>query len=58
MIVLDTHVWIWWIRGSHPSFRASWLEAIAVTKEVGVAAISCFETSWLVNKKRVEIAAP
>lgn len=58
MIVLDTHVWIWWLHGNHPSFKASWQDAIADADEIGVAAISCFEVAWLFRKKRVEVTYP
>ena len=55
MIVLDTHIWIWWLHGDHPSLKPTFRRAIAEANDICVAAVSCFEVAWLVTRKRVEI---
>ena len=42
MIVLDTHVWVWWVHGD-PRLTANEADAI------GVSAISCWEVGKLVE---------
>lgn len=54
MIVLDTHVWIWWIADfGKLSKRAR--RAIADADRIGVAAISCWELCMLVEKGRISL---
>ena len=55
MIVLDTHIWIWWLSPEGRPLKQSWRDAITNVDEVGVSAISCFEVAWLVQHGRVEI---
>lgn len=54
MIVLDTHVWIWWADESSklsPRARA----AINQAESLGVCAISCWEVAMLVAKGRMKL---
>ena len=56
MILLDTHIWIWWVDGSaqlSPAQRGH-LEANEVTG-LGVSVISCWEVAKLVQLKRLEV---
>jgi PIN domain nuclease of toxin-antitoxin system len=39
MIILDTHIWLWWLNQS-PKLKTTWLEHIEQAKQVGVSAIS------------------
>ena len=55
MIVLDTHIWLWWINGNSDKLRPSWTEAIHRSQHVGVAAISMFEVCWLSAHHRIEL---
>jgi PIN domain nuclease of toxin-antitoxin system len=55
MIVLDTHVWIWWLALDDKLLKQRWRDAIANADAVGVSAISCFEMAWLVQHDRVKI---
>ena len=55
MIVLDTHIWIWWLSLDGKPLKQSWRDAITTADAVGVSAISCFEVAWLVHHGRVEI---
>ena len=56
MIVLDTHVWIWWVHGDKRLTKTQ-ADAIKVNEAdlVGVIAISCWEIAKLVERKRLEL---
>lgn len=58
MILLDTHVWLWWINRDENSLKASWINAIEQNDNVGVSAISCFEVAWLAGHGRISIDIP
>jgi len=54
LILLDTHVWVWWVQGAprlDPKVIA-YLDAMP-PKCVGVSAISCWEVAMLVRHKRL-----
>jgi len=56
MILLDTHIWIWWVNGSN---RLTTLQKKTITdnesKEIGVSIISCWEAAKLVENDRLEL---
>ena len=56
MIVLDTHVWVWWVQGD-PRLRKSDIERIegAEATGLGVSAISCWEVAKLVEHGRLTL---
>ncbi|EIC22700.1 Ribonuclease VapC22 [Thiorhodovibrio winogradskyi] len=58
MIVLDTHIWLWWITRDDRQLKQRWREKITAADQLGVAAISCFEVAWLVQHGRVELSEP
>ncbi len=52
MIVLDTHVWLWW--NSEPDkLSPTAAAAIEGTEEIGVCPISCWELSMKVARGRL-----
>lgn len=52
MILLDTHVWLWYASDSDKlSKKVS--KAIERADRLGVSAISCWEVAMLVSKKRL-----
>jgi PIN domain nuclease of toxin-antitoxin system len=52
LIVLDTHVWVWW--NSDPAKLSATARAVIEdAEELGVSAISCWEVSMLVAKGRL-----
>jgi PIN domain nuclease of toxin-antitoxin system len=54
VIVLDTHAWLWWAAAPRKlSSRAR--AAVDAADEIGVCAISCWELSMLVRKRRLEL---
>lgn len=59
MIVLDTHVWVWWVHGDAqitPSQAGVIKEAESDT--IGVSAISCWEVAKLVERSRLVLPRP
>ena len=59
MIVLDTHIWVWWVHGDE-KLTASQLEIIEANEdgEIGISAISLWEIAKLVENKRLELPVP
>ena len=59
MIVLDTHIWVWWVHEDERLTQAQ-REAITAneTDTVGVSAISCWEIAKLVESDRLELPSP
>jgi PIN domain nuclease of toxin-antitoxin system len=59
MIVLDTHIWVWWVHEDERLTQAQ-REAITAneTDTVGVSAISCWEIARLVEYGRLELPSP
>lgn len=59
MIVLDTHIWVWWVDGGAqlpPDYSA--LLRAETANGFGVAAISCWEVAKLVELGRLQLAIP
>jgi PIN domain nuclease of toxin-antitoxin system len=59
MIVLDTHVWVWWVNGS-PELSQGKRQILASAQAdgLGICAISCWEVAKLVEKGRLVLALP
>jgi PIN domain nuclease of toxin-antitoxin system len=55
MIVLDTHIWLWWINRDRDRLTSTWVSRIESDELVGVSAISCFEVAWLSHHGRIEL---
>ena len=57
MIVLDTHVWVWWVSGakalSEPAVRA--IESAVADRLVRVSSISAWEVAMLAQRGRLEL---
>jgi len=58
MIVLDTHVWLWWINEDQARLKPAWAARIDSAEPVGVSAMSCFEVAWLTHHGRIELTHP
>jgi PIN domain nuclease of toxin-antitoxin system len=56
MILLDTHVWIWWV---HDEERLSQEQLQAIrdheSEGLGISAISCWEIAKLVEKRKLSL---
>ncbi len=59
MIILDTHIWVWWVHGDEriTSTQAEIIKANE-TKTIGVNAISVWEIAKLVEHNRLELPCP
>ena len=59
MIVVDTHIWVWWVHGdaSLPASARALLDASEQTG-IGVSAISCWEVAKLVEQNRLTLPCP
>ena len=55
MIVLDTHIWHWWVNQIPGKLSASTVALIEEADAVGLSAISCFEMAWLVRHGRIDL---
>ncbi len=55
MIVLDTHIWFWWVNLEHHRLPAAILAEIEGNAEIGVSPVSCFELALAYSKGRVEL---
>ena len=51
MIVLDTHIWIWWVHGDERlSGRQAEVIAAQESDSIGISAISCWEAAKLAER--------
>ncbi len=56
MIVIDTHIWIWWVHG-HPDLK-DWMRERLLEQEsdqIGVSVISCWEIARLVADSKLDL---
>lgn len=58
MIVLDSHVWYWWITLDPERLPAHLLSVIEHAPHVGVSAVSCFELALAHHRGRLELPLP
>lgn len=59
-VLLDTHIWVWWLTPDSPLARAERdaLDAKAVRRELFLPAISLWEVQVLHAKRRFELPLP
>lgn len=59
-VLLDTHIWVWWLTPDSPLSRAerNALDAKAVRRELFLPAISLWEVQVLHAKRRFELPLP
>ena len=57
MIVLDTHVWVWWVN-EDDRLTETQQEVIEQADVLGVSAISCWEVAKLVELGRLALDRP
>jgi len=59
MILLDTHIWVWWVADE---MRLTQTQLSEIEKNestgIGISIISCWEIALLVEKKRLGFAIP
>jgi len=54
-MILDTHIWVWFMTQEFDRFPAHWREAIETTEQVGISPISCFEVALAHQRGRLEL---
>ncbi len=59
MIILDTHIWVWWVHGDE-RLTSTQAEIIKTneTDIIGVSVISAWEIAKLVEYNRLELPCP
>jgi PIN domain nuclease of toxin-antitoxin system len=59
VILLDTHIWVWWVHGDS-RLRTSSLDLLKEHEDsgLGVSIISCWEVAKLVEHKRLDLPTP
>lgn len=59
-VVLDTHIWIWWLTPSSPLRRSEReaLDRAAARRELHISAISLWEAQVLHARKRLDLPIP
>jgi len=57
-IVLDTHIWLWYINGNFDKFPKHWHEQIKNADLIGVSSVSCYEIVLAHSKGRLELNIP
>ena len=59
MIVIDTHIWVWWVHGDAnlTQQQLTWLQQYE-SQGLGVSAISCWEVAKLVEYNRLTLPCP
>jgi len=55
MIVLDSHLWFWWINLEHGRFSADCKVQIERAERVGVSPVSCYELALAHHRGRLEL---
>ena len=58
VIVLDTHIWFWFINREFERFPADWRETIETAPQVGVSPVSCYEIALAHQKGRMSLPCP
>ena len=57
MIVLDTHVWVWWVHG-YPHLSPEYSAILESHESLGISVISCWEVAKLAQYGRLALPCP
>ncbi|MBW4642039.1 MAG: type II toxin-antitoxin system VapC family toxin [Goleter apudmare HA4340-LM2] len=55
VIVLDTHMWIWFVNLAFENFPSEWKERIETASRVGISPVSCYEIALAQHRGRLEL---
>ena len=58
MIVLDSHIWYWWVNLEHHRLPPGMIQTIENGPHVGVSPVSCFELALAHRRGRLELPLP
>ena len=53
MIVLDTHIWLWWVNNNLDLLGSTRQETLQESEQLAVCTISCLEIAWLDQHQRI-----
>ncbi|MEX0269170.1 type II toxin-antitoxin system VapC family toxin [Leptolyngbyaceae cyanobacterium UHCC 1019] len=56
IIILDTHIWVWFLTQEFERFPAHWRDEIETADQVGISPISCFEVAMAYQRGRLELS--
>ena len=54
-LVLDTHIWLWWIMQELDRFPAHWSTLIEEADQVLISPVSCFEVALACKRGRIQL---
>lgn len=55
MIIMDTHIWLWWVNKDIDLLGQTRNDLIQSADIAGISAISCFEVAWLEAHSRIQL---
>lgn len=55
IIILDTHIWVWFLTQEFERFPTQWRDAIETAEQVEISPISCFEVALAHQRGRLEL---
>lgn len=58
VVVLDSHVWYWWINLELDRLPPGAVELVEEAPRVGVSPVSCYELAWAYRRGRLELPLP
>ena len=58
MIILDTHIWFWFINQEFDRFPVHWKDLIETSPQVAVCSVSCYEIALAYKKGRIDLPCP
>jgi PIN domain nuclease of toxin-antitoxin system len=58
VIVLDTHIWFWWMNQEFERFPSHWRDILETAHQVGISPVSCYEITLAQQKGRLALPCP
>jgi len=55
VIILDTHVWLWWRSNTPDALSRTAKRAIETATEIGIPAVCCLEIAQQVTRERIRV---
>ena len=55
IIVLDTHIWLWFINANFDQFPTDWRNRIELADRVGISPLSCYEIAFAQKRGRLAL---
>lgn len=58
VVILDTHIWFWFINQEFERFPSQWKTKIETANRVAISPISCFEIALAQQRGRLQLPCP